>query len=100
VTDTVNVTILDTQTGKRVTTSALLGWADCDEYYWANGNGSCDCNREIIVKGIDNSSDSSACLGCHRYLIVAVEGDHTLTLRELNEDYPEELLNKHFAEEA
>jgi hypothetical protein len=34
------------------------------------------------------------CLGSHRYLIGAIEGDSTYSLREFNSDYPEELLRK------
>jgi hypothetical protein len=79
------ITLLDTVTGKR---QELIGrW---DPAWWADGNGSCDCNRAIFM-GLPELSESNTCIGCKRFLVVeATYKDYTL--REFNEGYPEELL--------
>ena len=72
----VTVTVLDTVTGR---TAIDSNWS---REWWATGNGSCDCNRELLF---GEDSDSDTCLGCHRYRIVAV-GDGG-PLDELNAGY-------------
>ncbi len=63
----IEVEILDTLSGVRAvyppTSSA---------YWWAEGNGSCDCNRNIfpVKEGEPEPEDSGYCDGCQRYLIV------------------------------
>ena len=80
------VKILDTENGDTTESS------DRSPYYWHEGNGSCDCNRELAFDDAE-MDDSCSCLGRHRYLIV--ERDYAgVTLRELNEGYPEALLAK------
>ena len=83
------VVILDTQTGERKTTDESFDW---DAYWWAEGNGSCDCNREIPFVGLDFSD--CFCKGAKRYLIVEAESKE-YSLDEYNSDYPAELKEKH-----
>jgi hypothetical protein len=58
----VTVTILDTVTGETRTDSEWSPW------YWAYGNGSCDCNRGFLF-GNEHECEQ------RRYYIVDVEGD-------------------------
>lgn len=77
----ITVTVLDTVTGQRATSNA---WP----YRWwaADGNGGCDCNREMLFS---RDTDTGYCLGCSRYLIVETSaGD----LAELNSEYPHDLV--------
>lgn len=78
---------LDTMSGVVATSQASY-----DAYWWAEGNGSCDCNRNIfpVKEGEPEPEWSGTCAGCHRYLIVKAD-TKLYTLDELNEDYPEEL---------
>lgn len=82
--DAITVTVLDTQTGETAVS------ADWSYFWWEEGNGSCDCNREILF---DRPFDGDQnCLGCTRYLIIATsEG----SLADLNLDYPPELVAKY-----
>ena len=80
------VTIKDLRTGETAVQEGFGG------YYWAEGNGSCDCNRELLF---GNVSEARHCIGSNRYLIIkAVDEDHDeplnipYTLEELNSDYP------------
>lgn len=82
------VTMLDTKTGATHETAD-----EYDPYWWAEGNGSCDCNRAIQM-GVDTGKPIRICQGAHRFLIIAAS-DLTYSLKELNEDYPPELLEKH-----
>ena len=83
-------TIQDTKTGKtRVAPGYSSDW-------WADGNGACDCNRELGFINFD-TLPACTCLGCHRYLIIRAtfdDDERRYTLRELNEGYPAELLAK------
>ena len=77
-----NMVILDTKTGKQIKIKS-----ECDGFYWAEGNGSCDCNRELFF---DQDTNQGYCLGEQRYLIIESDYDN-YTLNELNDGYPEEL---------
>ena len=79
----ITVTILDTVTWEERTSASY------SFYWWSEGNGSCDCNRELLF-GYDTSE--GYCLGCHRYLIVATS---TGDLMELNNEYPAALIAAH-----
>ena len=81
------VILLDTVTGERRATDESF---DYSAFWWAEGNGSCDCNRELIF---GRDSRRGTCLGCERYLIVNAESDE-YTLEEYNEDYSEELVRR------
>jgi len=81
----VKVTLLDTATGATLETGD-----EYDPYWWAEGNGSCDCNRAIRM-GVETGKPEGICEGSHRFLIVSAS-DKTYSLKELNEDYPTELL--------
>lgn len=80
------VTILDTQTGTTVQNSQ---W---NAEWWEWGNGACDCNRHIF-HGHPGTAPGP-CMGHHRYLITACD-DPEVPLRDLNCDYPIELLQEH-----
>jgi len=60
------MTIQDTQTGEK----AVAPWDEFDAFWWAEGNGSCDCNRQLAF-GRDHGGECRS----ERYLIVGVEGD-------------------------
>jgi len=78
----ITVTVLDTVTGRTATDS------NCCKWWWTDGNGSCDCNREALF---DEDTPCDGCLGCHRYLIVAASGG---LLSDFNHGYPEELVRR------
>jgi len=61
----VTVTILDTKTGETRTDPRFSPW------YWTYGNGSCDCNRQLVF---EPDAEQPEC-GESRYYIVGVEGD-------------------------
>ena len=86
--DPITVTLLDTQTGER---------ADADHgslWYWTEGNGSCDCNRELVFGHGDVGS--STCLGGRRYLVVdATNAPWDEPLHWYNREYPRKLLESH-----
>lgn len=94
----ISVTLLDTKTGRRVKTGE-----EHSSFFWAEGNGSCDCNRCHYFPGSEDEirenppydeEDYWVCFGCNRFLIVEAPAD-IYTLREFNQDYPEELLAQH-----
>lgn len=85
----ISVTLLDTLTGETEQTARYFSG-----FWWSEGNGSCDCNRNF--NELDDAPEVNYCIGSHRYLIVAVQhyfGDKTIW--DFNESYPKELLNKH-----
>lgn len=90
--DAVFVTLLDTQTGRTKSTRewgiAARPWPSA---WWARGNGSCDCNRELVFDC--DVEETGTCLGSARYLVVGVETPDGTPLGsafvdEMNEDYP------------
>lgn len=83
------VTLLDTQTGKTHVTGN-----DYDAYWWADGNGSCDCNRALQMGVSLPESNDNLCIGSKRFLIIDSD-DKAYSLAELNDNYPSELLSKH-----
>ena len=95
------ITILDTKTGKQKVIESKYS-----SYWWAEGNGGCDCNRAIQM-GVDDEMDAamrlhypeledwqSYCYGCKRFLIVKADDDY-YTLDEYNQDYPVPLKRKY-----
>lgn len=76
----ITVMVCDTHTGVRVESSKY------PYYWWTEGNGSCDCNRELLF-GPDTSR--GVCLGNHRYLIIRTSYG---SLAELNNGYSPERL--------
>lgn len=84
--------ILDTVTGATVEVDDGFS-----EFWWAEGNGSCDCNREryfLPEEEWQHRLDKPTCSGCERYLIIEADNNE-YTLQELNLDYPVKLLRKH-----
>lgn len=79
------VTILDTATGELRRTPAIFG-----HRWWAEGNGSCDCNRIIMDPPFPYGGE---CAGRRRYLIVDAEGGHPVSA--YNQGYPAELVAAH-----
>lgn len=103
------VTLLDTQTGNKRTFDSSFS-----PFWWAEGNGACDCNRAIKM-GCDEELDramredypeikgwQSYCYGAKRILIIETDCDE-YSLEEFNADYPDELkaayLSRHITEE-
>ncbi len=80
--DPVSVVILDTETGEQATDDR---WS---HYWWEMGNGSCDCNRELLFR----DHDSGRCLGASRYLIIQMNGKPAPP--ELNDGYPADLVKR------
>jgi hypothetical protein len=80
-----SVVVLDTKSGQTITDRRF------DEWWWAEGNGSCDCNRATLF-GLEHPDDG-CCLGCKRFLIVSVDGKPSGP--DLNSDYPAELIARH-----
>lgn len=84
-------TILDTATGETAIDDRP------DTWYWTDGNGACDCNRELRfpeVPGVRAHNDTGICQGAQRYLIVAADTD-LASLEELNSNYPPDLLTRY-----
>lgn len=90
-------TLLDTKTGKTVDAESM----DSSLFWWADGNGSCDCNRAIAM-GDDVDDEMTEqfgdgeCFGCTRIIAIDVHGDlEGMTkkeiLEEMNGEYPNEL---------
>ncbi len=82
------VKLLDVDTGKTVFVDEGI-----NTFQWAENNWSCDCNRWMYF-------GEGEPIGCEakRFLVVEYEleeGDYECSLRELNSDYPLELLAKH-----
>lgn len=74
------VTIKDIVTGQ----VAVAPWEEFDAFWWAEGNGSCDCNRQLAF-----DQDYYGECKSERYLIVGVDGDtQGRTLEDFNAGYP------------
>ncbi len=91
------VTILDIVTGQRRRDPSVPGDWEGDNWYWMEGNGSCDCNRAIPF-GRENVT--GICDGHQRYLIIDVEGNLAEYTREewiaaANRSYPTALVKAH-----
>ena len=91
------LTLLDTQTGETVGVESQFS-----AFWWAEGNGSCDCNRVIYFPTAKEELEAAqrqahpelkewqSLCGCERFLIVSAETEE-YTLDELNSDYPKAL---------
>jgi hypothetical protein len=88
------VILYDVETEQLVSTTPA--W-DFDEWWWYEGNGTCDCNRALLFGHQDDTS--GVCLGYQRYLIVQAETTE-YSLDELNEYYAPALRSqaRHIAE--
>lgn len=91
------VVLLDTKTGQKLLMDdpMLHSWA------WSDGNWCCDCNRwmlfELSEEDEREHDEHEFCLGGKRFIISDAEVNHeddwtSLTLMELNSDYPIDLL--------
>ena len=91
------LTLRDTVTGEEV----AVDEPGFEASWWADGNGSCDCNRARYFDGADDTLETDirtkhpglkqwqdVCYGARRILIVAAETDE-YTLAELNASYPQ-----------
>jgi hypothetical protein len=91
----VTVTLRDTLTAETAVATGFNLW------FWSEGNGSCDCNREGYFDNADgNTKEEMAemeervgyCIGSHRYLVVEVEPmPNGFTLSDFNGSYPKAL---------
>ena len=82
-------TILDTVTGEKITVDGT------HSFEWADGNWSCDCNRNPW--GVDTGKPENVCQGHERFLVVKTVmdfDDYEYTLDELNEGYPADIRAK------
>lgn len=82
------VKLLDTETGE-----TIVEEDDSSIWYWLEGNGSCDCNRELAFR---EAIPTGICLGCKRFLVIDVDGDldgysREEFIEEANREYPESL---------
>lgn len=79
-----SITIFDRETNW---THLYTGeYCNQEEYWWKEGNGSCDCNRAIFA-GVETSVlGSSICKGCKRFIITRVDGE-AVDFKEWNEGY-------------
>lgn len=48
---------------------------DHSEFWWTEGNGSCDCNRHQGFIGLELNHDFGMCLGNKRFIAIDIEGD-------------------------
>ena len=98
------IDILDTKTGNRKTIDT-----DAIPYWWAEGNGSCDCNRAIEM-GRSEEMDAEMrrlhpelkewqciCYGCERFLITDCDNDE-YPIQEYNKFYPKDLVRKYLCQ--
>lgn len=101
------ITLLDTETLKKVEFEVYDDWQTI--WQWTEGNFGCDCNRAFqFSEELDEEMNrrmrknhpelkewQSCCWGSKRFLVINVnpmpEGK---TIKDFNEDYPQELLNK------
>lgn len=82
----ITVELLDTETGERRTSENQFS-----AFWWAEGNGSCDCNRAGYF---DVEHEAGICAGATRFLIVRASTT-VYNLDELNHAYSEELRRRH-----
>jgi hypothetical protein len=93
--DQVTVTLIDTKTGlRKVKTYANAFW-------WAEGNGSCDCNRmtEFLTDEECERLDDENLCSRNRFLVIDVSGPGCRDYKDLrayNKGYPKELLDEYF----
>ena len=80
------VTFLDTQTGETCES------CDLDEHLVVDGNWSCDCNRSALF-GVHLQSNG-LCVGRKRFIAIQ-SSDPGCSMKELNADYPTDLLKAH-----
>lgn len=70
-------------------------------FQWADGNWSCDCNRNPFCA--DTGKPNDVCQGQERFLVVGAvmdPDDYEYTLDELNEKYPAEFRAKFLIPDA
>ena len=90
--------LLDTKSGKTATPEK---W-DSSLFWWAEGNGSCDCNRAIAISEEVHSElceqhGEGTCFGAQRIVAIDVFGDlegmtKEQVLAEMNQDYPQDIV--------
>jgi hypothetical protein len=87
--ESISPTFLDIVTGRTATTDRRMSGFTL--WWWAEGNGSCDCNRGLLF---DDENDESVCCGAHRYVAVDVDiagADAKVgALEWINSSYPDE----------
>ena len=93
-TEEVGVTIYDRKTKE----SRTFHWgpSHSPEFWWQEGNGSCDCNRHLYFWNWDfpesedenNGFPEGYCQGCERYIITHIDGE-VVNFNEWNSSYNE-----------
>lgn len=81
-----SVTLLDTITLKTTKVD------DFTAFWWAEGNGECDCNRILFLELRDPGS--TGCIGCRRVLITEWTGNNG-GYTDFNDGYPKDLKQKY-----
>lgn len=78
------ITIYDRQTKQ----SKVIEWEGYSvDFWWKEGNGSCDCNRHIYFWPYEQKSEiKSTCKGRERYIIKQVDGEN-VDFDEWNSNY-------------
>jgi hypothetical protein len=82
-----DVTLLDRQTGE----SKTIHWGPGHsiEYWWQDGNGSCDCNRFLDfyrdAKEVNIMEVESPC-GNARFIVTHIDGK-SVSFKKWNQDY-------------
>ena len=101
-TEKIYPSLLDTKTGELIIATEMTS----SLFWWADGNGSCDCNRAILFNKEQEvhkelAIDENHCLGHTRFIVVDVHGDFAdlkitkqQAIEEMNGCYPQELLNE------
>ena len=105
-----NVTVIDTVTGEKVSSDQTQFKGEgFDAWWWTEGNGGCDCNRmEMFADEIESEMDAqmrkdnpelkewqSYCYREKRFIVIAVEPmPDGYTLLDFNDGYPEITLTK------
>lgn len=94
-------TLLDTKTGKTVVAEKFDGTL----FWWADGNGSCDCNRCLafedrqVYEELTEEYGENVCFCNERFIVIDVHGDLEGTskedvIAEMNSGYDPKLLER------
>lgn len=96
------LTLIDTKTEKIKQIDSQFS-----DFWWAEGNGACDCNRATEFNGVaeeltrkqrtehpELESRQGYCFGCNRFLIIKHDSNEYI-LEDFNLGYPAGLVGKY-----
>ena len=75
----IQVTLIETFSGRTRTRSHSGGWTTGSEYYWSEGNNGCDCNRAAMF--YDDSCTYYEC-GHTDYIVQSILADGRVVYQE------------------